>query len=637
TDLFRRAGALLPPGGVRVQLRDTLAAPDPDISPDPAADEPLLVCIGNPPYDRQTIAHDADAPIARRGGWIRHGAPDSPRPPPLADFLPPADSPDGRHVKNLYNDYVYFWRWALWRVFEHSRAPGVICFVTPASFLRGPGFVAMRRHMRALADELWILDLGGDARGPRRSANVFGVATPVCITLALRRGRASNSRVLAPVWYSRLSDDLDRTQKLARLQHLQSFRDLAWEPVLADPGAPFVPRVAGDPARWPRLDAMFPWHHSGAQWKRTWPIASTPELLVRRWRALLGADDRRALFHESETWTVTRPGTDLRDGTTSLAPIADLAPDTPPPPIVPYAWRAFDRQWCLLDGRLGDRLRPVLWQIRGDRQIYLTTLMSSGLSRGPALVACAHIPDLHYFRGSFGDRGVFPLWRDPAAREPNITAGLLDVLALRLGRPVTADDLCAYIYGCLANLTYCEILADVLAEPGPRVPITADPARFARMAALGARLLRLHLRRDPADLPPGAARCLDPVPEDIYPESFTYKPDRLRVGQGLIAPVAPATWHYEVSGLKIVQAWLNARIRPPRARRSSPLDALRPAAWTEDMTRELLELLWTLEHSLALHAEQDTLLREIFAGPLIPASDLPRPAPGQDRPPTVRL
>ena len=49
-----------------------------------------------------------------------------------------------------------------------------------------------------------------------------------------------------------------------------------------------------------------------------------------------------------------------------------------------------------LAGRLGDRLRPVLWQIHGERQIYLTTLMSTGLSQGPALVACAHVPDLHH-------------------------------------------------------------------------------------------------------------------------------------------------------------------------------------------------------------------------------------------------
>ena len=38
----------------------------------------------------------------------------------------------GVRVHNLYNLYVYFWRWATWKVFDHdpNATTGVVCFIT---------------------------------------------------------------------------------------------------------------------------------------------------------------------------------------------------------------------------------------------------------------------------------------------------------------------------------------------------------------------------------------------------------------------------------------------------------------------------------------------------------------------------
>lgn len=632
TELLANAGARLPPDGAQILLKDVLAGP----SELPRAAE-VLVCIGNPPYDRQGVALADGDTTRRRGGWVRHG--ERGEPAIFADFLPAPSSGAGQHAKNLYNDYVYFWRWALWLI-ERAGEGGIVCFVTASSFLRGPGFVAMRRFMRELLDELWIVDIGGDALGPRRTANVFAITTPVCITVAQRRGPVNRERP-AEVRYCRLPDGLDRAQKLERLRSLQSFGDLDWRRAPDGWEDPFVPGAAGDHARWPRLDELFPWRHSGAQWKRTWPVGETRELLVARWRALLAAEDRREPFHESESWTVAREGDDLLDGTARLPPIASLPATAAVPPIVRYGWRALDRQWCLADGRLGDRLRPVLWQIRGERQIYLTTLMSTGLSRGPALIASAHVPDLHHFRGSFGDRGVIPLWRDPSATEPNIAAGLLELLQGELGFAVQPEELLAYVHGCLAHPGYTELLAEALAEPGPRVPLTARPELFKAMSALGRELLRLHTfgeRMNDHDAPAitGDARCLAAIPEDSYPTAFGHAGEILRVGAGRFAPVSKDIWEYEVSGFKVLRSWLGFRMSAPRGRKSSSLDALRPGRWTDEMTRELLELVWVLERSLAVHREQASVLQQIVAGPLIPREVVPRPRPGQDRPPRVR-
>ncbi|MEJ7843907.1 MAG: hypothetical protein WKF95_19265, partial [Rubrobacter sp.] len=161
-------------------------------------DTPVLVCIGNPPYDRQQIDPDEEGTV-RKGGWVRFGEGDGTlggklsnrmaKDAILEDFLRPArESGAGGHLKNLYNDYVYFRRWALWKTFEREKGPGIISFITASSYLRGPGFVGMREVMRRTFDELWILDLEGDNLGARKTENVFNIQTPVAIATGIRYG-----------------------------------------------------------------------------------------------------------------------------------------------------------------------------------------------------------------------------------------------------------------------------------------------------------------------------------------------------------------------------------------------------------------------------------------------------------------
>ena len=67
--------------------------------------------IGNPPYNRE---QGTAAGQQRSGGVVRYGVPGI---KPLIDDLtkPMSEAGQGVHIKNLYNDYVYFWRWATWR------------------------------------------------------------------------------------------------------------------------------------------------------------------------------------------------------------------------------------------------------------------------------------------------------------------------------------------------------------------------------------------------------------------------------------------------------------------------------------------------------------------------------------------
>jgi hypothetical protein len=304
------AGGALPSEGPHVYLTDTLESPvapaereAPPLFHEKLAEEyerarhvkaevPILVCIGNPPYFRQVIEPGEEG-VERLGGWVRRG--DEGEEGILADFTRDAA---GVHVKNLYNLYVYFWRWALWKVFENAPGRGVVSFITASSYLRGPGFAGMRRFMREVLDELWILDLGGEGRGARQSENVFDIQTPVAIAIALRE-REPDPDVPALVRYARI--DGTRAQKYEDLNRIEAFDDVEWEDCFDGWTEPFLPRAKGDFFSWPRLTDLFPWQHTGGELKRTWPIAPDRQTLGRRWDALLSApkSDRGELFRET--------------------------------------------------------------------------------------------------------------------------------------------------------------------------------------------------------------------------------------------------------------------------------------------------------------------------------------------------
>ncbi|MEF8787803.1 MAG: type ISP restriction/modification enzyme, partial [Planctomycetota bacterium] len=129
------------------------------------------------------------------------------------------------------------------------------------------------------------------------------------------------------------------------------------------------------------------------------------------------------------------------------------------------------------------------------------------------------------------------------------------------------------------------------------------------------------------DVPRGKAECTEGVPQEpeAYPEDYDYNPDTeaLFVGEGRFEPVPPEVYEFEVSGLKVVQSWLDYRMKGGAGRKSSPLDDIRPERWTAQFTTELLHLLWVLEATLDRYPRQKELLEEVLAGPLFTAEELP--------------
>jgi len=92
-----------------------------------------------------------------RGGWVEGENAGAEKTAPLADWMPPREWGAGAHSKHLRNLYVYFWRWATWKTFDHGPGDktGIVSFITVAGFLSGPGFQKMRDYLRRKCDEVF--------------------------------------------------------------------------------------------------------------------------------------------------------------------------------------------------------------------------------------------------------------------------------------------------------------------------------------------------------------------------------------------------------------------------------------------------------------------------------------------------
>ena len=614
--------------------------------------ERITVVIGNPPYKEKAKG---------LGGWIESGSKGAEGVAPLEKWKPPPTWSVSAHSRHLRNLYVYFWRWATWKVFgdgessgTKGRKPdrkGIVSFITAAGFLNGPGFQKMRAGLRQDAEEIWVVDCSPEGHQPEVSTRIFqGVQQPVCIVMALR-SKDADSCTPARVRY-RVLPRGDRTGKFKALSQIK-LDDDGWIDCPSDFRASFFPKAIGAWAEFAPLEDLFSYGGTGVMSGRTWHIAPSRASLERRWDELRSEKDdekKEVLFHphlrggKPGDKHLNKPlreglyGHEFRPGPVASDTVAVIRP-------VRYGYRSFDRQWIIPDGRLINQPNPTLWNVFSCQQVYMTALQAHALTAGPAVTFSASIPDVHHYNGRGGR--VFPLWADREQETPNLKRGLLNEIATTLGARVSGPDLMAYFAGVAAHPAYTARFQTDLVQPGLRFPLTADASLFAETVEIGREIIWLQCFgerfTDPgAGRSNGAPRIRDgkrpvipkngaiPTDPGRFPNRIEYDADayRLKIGDGFVDNVQPAVWRYEVSGKQVLVQWFSCRrldrSRPIIGDRRPPsaLEKIQPDGWPAEYTTELMNVLHVLGRLVALEPRQADLLNRICAGPRLSADDL---------------
>jgi hypothetical protein len=582
---LRELGA--PGAPVRVYLADTLAEADAprvgqlSLLEKPLAEEkalvdevkhhtPVMMVVGNPPYARGKGRGESD--------WLQQS---------MSWFTDPVPQAARVNLKSLADPYVHFYRWALWKLFhsDPERAgPRLLSFISNRSYLGGDAFYGMRLRLREMFDELWIIDVGGESRGPAPSENVFDVRVGVAILVGVRADAASAPSGTARVLYTRLEGT--RAQKEVRLA--SRLDEFDWVDVSRSAGEPFIPPASKEWSSWMALDTLMPVRQSGVQTKRDRLVVAPTRARLRAQLNQfasdeLSADERRVVFHPTRDRDCPYPATWSESHFRRVQ------------------YRPLDVRWLYDDERYIDFPRPRLHALWHPGQRAFVTL-PKGHGAGPAAFVAGEIPDLHAYRGSYGGH-AFPFWRDEAHKQPNIVDGLLVRLRAALG-DVSAEDVFSYLYGLLQAPSYTTIFATDLELEFPRVPFTADAATFAAVVGMGTTLLTEHLlESEPRHKLAGEG---GPLAAPVWSGG------RLIVApSAFVEGVSEAAWNFVVSGYPVLRRWVEGR---------RGLDLRTDLTLVED----LLKVVSAISRTVELAPRLDAALAQVLAGPVLGRSALVR-------------
>lgn len=565
---------------------------------------PIQVCIGNPPYKDKAEG---------MGGWVESGfrSPDVAS-PILDDFRAQGM---GKYEYVLKNLYVYFWRWAFWKVFEDSfhalegqpdsaQHAGVVCFITADGYLHGPGFAGMREYIRRSSSRGWIINVTPEGLRPPAKNAVFAIETPVSIALFLREEN-TDEETPADIRYIALHGTFaEKIEALAAL----NLDSAEFEPVRSGWGDKFAPEAGGDWDSYPELPDFYASCFPGVKPNKTWVYAPSESVLQERWAELIEGNNlevRAERFKETRDTKITEgkkplPGKDTFQG--SLESLNDqiareFIPDTPN--IVPVGYRSFDRQYILADARLADMPRPKLWEHRVPEQIFIVEQHSRHPKAGPGLYISSLIPDMNSFKGSEGGRTHPTL---TIGGIPNLTESAAQMLRERFGADAPGD-LVYYLAALTGHPGYVRTFDEPLQQAGIRVPLTADPALWERAVQLGKQVVWLHTygeRGEPLpgmkylhQVPKGADYTLPNPTVDMgrtMPEKKpSFSPDpvdslskeennpimgTVSFGRARCENVEKRVFDYTVGGNQVLGLWAKYRLKKPIVRQSSPLDEI---------------------------------------------------------------
>ncbi len=524
---------------------------------------PILVILGNPPYS----GHSTNT-----GEWIRG----------LIETYKQVDGkPLGeKNPKWLQDDYVKFLRFAQWKVEQAGR--GVVGMITNHSYLDNPTFRGMRQSLMRAFDEIYILDLHGNSLKKETcpdgspDKNVFDIRQGVAIAFFVKRG--GKTKTDAVVRHAECYGT--REAKYGWLNgHNRQTTD--WTDL--KPSSPFYLFVPRDDSlnavycSFPGVPEIFPLNSVGIVTARdNLTVHWTPEEVWRTVTVFSRMEPELArrsyrLGKDAQDWKVTLAQKDLLDS----GPTRDK--------VVPILYRPFDVRHTYYTGQSRGficRPRPEVMRhmLAGENLALITRRqMLPGRECNYVFVSDSIISDGVIRSDNKGGESLFPLYlyptadredlfaqHQPSERKPNLTPSIVEALTAAYGKAPTPEEIFDYVYAVLYAPAYRAKYAEFLKSDFPRIPFTADAKLFQKLAALGERLVALHLLTSPA-LDPPACRFEGDGDGRVGKDRKTglrYDAGERRVyinASQYFAPVPEAVWTYQIGGYQVCEKWLKDR------------------------------------------------------------------------------
>ena len=520
---------------------------------------PILVILGNPPYSGHS---------ANRGEWIL-GL--------INDYKQVDGHPLGeRNPKWLQDDYVKFLRFAQWKIEQTGQ--GLVGMITNHSYLDNPTFRGMRQSLMQTFDEIHVLDLHGNSLKREtcpdgsKDENVFDIRQGVAISFFIKDG--TNEGKPASVHHSELwglrgdkyewllSHEAETTNWLEIHPKREFYLFVPRDEAALDRYNQFIP-----------VTEIFPLHSVGIVTSRDrFVIDFDREALERRIRMFRDPSMPDQLVRQAfklkdkRNWKMSRKRQTMQHE-------AEWEEK-----IVRCLYRPFDIRWLFYHPDVIERPREDVMQHMMGENVALVSPRRVELAGGWHHAFAAELPIEHVAVSLKTIDYVFPLYvytdispggktkdlHEEGPRTPNLAPDLLSSLNAAYGQEPSPDDVFHYIYAVLYAHTYREKYGQFLKTDFPRIPFAADFELFQSLAALGKRLVDLHLLKSP-ELDPPAARFQGEGDERVArtkSQGFRYESTEERVyinNTQFFEPIPPQLWQYRIGGYQVLEKWLKDR------------------------------------------------------------------------------
>ena len=439
-------------------------------------DTPVLVILGNPPYNGFTgMAVDEERELSQAYRTTRR-----------------VRRPEGQGLNDLY---VRFFRMAERRIAEKT-GRGVVCFISNYSWLDGLSFTGMRERYLEAFDTIRIDNLHGDriiseyAPDGHTSETVFaiqgqspGIRIGTAITLLSKSGsvaEGNNNRRILYRDFHRARAEGRRADLLSSLDAVEidsGYTEI--QPQLAF-GLPFKPMAANQSwGEWPTLPDLFPLSFPGVQTGRD---AFLIDIDLEPLQSRITDYFNRDLNHEDIARSYPRVMSDT--GRFDARSVRDTLLKRGGPNesgFVRHTYRPFDNRWLYWESEtklLREKSpRYPLHVFEGNVWLSAIPRLRRDATETQTTVT-RHLASLHLNEWS---ASMFPAWlRDGGLAldgggeqlRPNLSAAAQRYLD-RLGLGV--EDLFHHALAVLHDPAYREANAGALRMEWPRIPLPAWP------------------------------------------------------------------------------------------------------------------------------------------------------------------
>jgi len=450
-------------------------------------DTPIMVVLGNPPYSVSS---------SNKGKWITDL---------IKDYKKDLNE---RNIQPLSDDYIKFIRYA--EYFVAKNKTGIVAMITNNSFLDGIIHRQMRKHLLETFDEIYVLDLHGNAKKKEtapdgsKDENVFDIMQGVSISIMIKKvgdenlsppnkkGK-ENIRPLGTVKFAELYGK--RADKFITLNETE-FNTITWKNLNSlEPYYFFVPkdfRSISDYEKGIKLDSIFNHYSSGIKTHRdSFVIDFDKKKLEKRifdFTDVSKSDNEIQVKYQLKN-TSNFNISIARENTANEHLRKNLR-------VVDY--RPFDQRWIYYSSNVIDRDRKEVMSHMLCTNIALITKRGIDVS-GLASIT-KNLFEIRVFSnpGSQGSDFGFPLYlySKDGTKIPNLKIEIVDEIEKTVGK-TEPEEILDYIYAVLHSPSYRKKYKEFLKIDFPRVPYPKDKKTFKALVKLGTELRLLHLLESP--------------------------------------------------------------------------------------------------------------------------------------------